>query len=433
MRLLFCCQWYAPSVGGVQEVIRQVAERLAARGHEVTVATAADSRRGTARLNGVEIAAFRIAGNLVEGLSGEVAAYRRFVRDCGADVVTVKAAQQWSLDGLLPELEAIRAGKVFIPCGFSGLHEPAYRDYYRRMPEILRRFDHLIFYASDYRDIRFAKQHGLTHWSLIPNGADEREFGKLPEPGFRRDHGIGEAELLFLTVGSLTGLKGHGEVLQAFEWADWGKRPATLILNGNVPRGAEDLLAAGRRLRAAIRSRGWAAAAKKAWSVVLDRLGCAGLAPESLPAAAERLHRAQPEKRVLLTDLPRAELIRAYFAADLFVFASQVEYSPLVLFEAAAAGTPFLSGPVGNAEEIAGWTGAGTICPALADERGYVRVDPAALARQIADLARDPRRLAEMGAAGRKNWEARFTWEKITLEYERVLLRAATQKLASSP
>jgi glycosyltransferase involved in cell wall biosynthesis len=87
-------------------------------------------------------------------------------------------------------------------------------------------------------------------------------------------------------------------------------------------------------------------------------------------------------------------------AADLFVFASIVEYSPLVLFEAAAAGTPFLSVPVGNAEEIARWTGGGMICPAARDERGYVRVDPSLLAREMGRCMENPDMLARAIARG---------------------------------
>ncbi len=95
---------------------------------------------------------------------------------------------------------------------------------------------------------------------------------------------------------------------------------------------------------------------------------------------------AQPSKRVILTDLERQDLIQAYFAADLFVFASRIEYSPLVLFEAAAAGTPFLTVPVGNADEIVRWTGGGILCEAAKDDRGYTRVDPGTLAREMAML-----------------------------------------------
>ena len=40
------------------------------------------------------------------------------------------------------------------------------------------------------------------------------------------------------------------------------------------------------------------------------------------------------QKRILLLDPPRDEVIATYQAADLFVFASNIEYSPLVLFEA---------------------------------------------------------------------------------------------------
>src|SRR5207302_2380480 len=91
----------------------------------------------------------------------------------------------------------------------------------------------------------------------------------------------------------------------------------------------------------------------------------------------------EPGKRVFYMDLPRSELVQAFMAADLFVFASNIEYSPLVLFESAAAGTPFLSAPVGNAEEIARWTGGGLICPAKIDARGYTRVDPRVLAVEM--------------------------------------------------
>ena len=36
MQFLFCCEFYYPSIGGVQEVMRQIAERMVLRGHQVT-------------------------------------------------------------------------------------------------------------------------------------------------------------------------------------------------------------------------------------------------------------------------------------------------------------------------------------------------------------------------------------------------------------
>jgi glycosyltransferase involved in cell wall biosynthesis len=127
------------------------------------------------------------------------------------------------------------------------------------------------------------------------------------------------------------------------------------------------------------------------------------------------------QKTVLRLNLPREKVVDAFFETDLFVFASKVEYSPLVLFESAAAGTPFVTVPVGNAAEIVRWTSGGWLCPADKDERGYVKVSPATLAREIEKGIRSPDNLRKLGAAGRQAWLDRFTWAKIAQSYERVL------------
>ena len=72
MRILLCCELYSPSVGGVQQVIQQLAERLVVRGHEVTIATTKLPTRLFSELNGVTIREFKISGNLVRGMEGTV-------------------------------------------------------------------------------------------------------------------------------------------------------------------------------------------------------------------------------------------------------------------------------------------------------------------------------------------------------------------------
>ncbi|MDH4152463.1 MAG: glycosyltransferase family 4 protein [Nitrospira sp.] len=449
MRILFGSEFYSPSVGGVQEVVRQLAERMVLRGHDVTVATTALPSRQSDTLNGVKIKGFRISGNLAHGINGKVAEYRRFVESQAFDVILIKAAQQWTFDALWPVLADIRARKTFIPCGFSGLYEPVYADYFARLPNILHQFDHLIFYASDYRDINFAKRQGITKYSIIPNGASELEFSTEPDASFRQRHDIASDDLLFLTVGSLGKMKGHLDVAKAFLAADLANHPATLILNGNegehiaftsrlevMARKAREY---HRMMNDIYRTEGIPSACKYVVHGLLNkadvRLGryAASNYDVHIPTFRGELQKVIEDiyaqgggKRVLLTDFSRPELIQAYMNADLFVFASHVEYSPLVLFESAAAGTPFLSVPVGNAAEIAEWTGAGVICPAPQDERGYTKVDPKLFGELWAHLASDRMQLRRMGQTGRRNWAERFTWESITDRYESIFRKVIT-------
>ena len=119
-----------------------------------------------------------------------------------------------------------------------------------------------------------------------------------------------------------------------------------------------------------------------------------------------------------MLDLPRVEVVAAYKAADLFVFGSNIEYSPIVLYEALASHTPFISLACGNAAEIASWSGGGVIAPTIQKDQGFVDGDPAVFAALVDELLADTPRLAALADAGHKSWLERFTWEKIVLEYE---------------
>jgi len=393
-RVLLCCEQYPPSVGGVQEVMRQIAERLAARGHDVWVATGSHPHRSTdTMVNGVRVVSFPISGNRVKGLSGPVAEYQKFLKEGAFDSILIKAAQQWTFDAAVDALPLVNAKKVFIPCGFSGLHDPRYRTYFGEMPQWLHLFDQLVFYASDYQDINFARQHGLTNLKLVPNGIDEREFSELNDRGIRTLLGIPPGNDLLLSVGSRIMAKGHWEVIEAFRLARLD-RPTTLVLNGNPPQSGL-LSTLKRAVKHAMRGR---------WPLTWEA------------ALASRLSR----KQVLVTDLPRAELLALFSAADLFLFASHVEYSPLVLFEAAASGTSFIASNVGNSREIANWTGGGHIIDqcTLGDQAPVTEVFARAMESALADRSK----LRSEGLKARqKIFENGFTWAKIVETYADVL------------
>ncbi|MCX5804263.1 MAG: glycosyltransferase family 4 protein [Proteobacteria bacterium] len=477
VRLLFCCEFYYPSVGGVQEVVRQLAERMVLRGHKVTVATTRLANRTFSELNGVRIEEFSVVGNAVKGMRGEIERYREFVLNTDADALLIKAAQQWTFDALWPILHQVRARKIFIPCGFSRFYQSSYAEYFQQLPAVLKLFDHLIFYATRYRDIEYARVHGIRHFSVLPNGASELEFGVPRDPHFRLRHSIPEESFVFLTVGSLTGMKGHLEIAKAFVKLDTGGRPATLILNGNIPApplvvydvdytdpvpaevhykeiGTSELMRCFNDFASIVRlrrkkmsqraiyimgiashfketlsMRGLSAVVEQSIKVIVQKLNIPVSITKYIPLRfsspirywVKKGNDQFPLKQVLLIDLPRLELIQAFKNADLFVFASNIEYSPLVLYESAAAGTPFLSVPVGNAAEIAKWTGCGIVAPANVDRNGFTRTNPGNLAEEMRRAMDSPELLAELGCTGHKRWQEQFTWASVVIQYEKIL------------
>ena len=385
LRILHCVEFYHPSPGGAQAVVRNVSRELVRRGHEVTVATTRLPHRQEAELDGARIEQFEISGNAVRGMRGEVDRYRTFVVDGGFDVVMTYAAQQWTTDALIDVLDRIPAGTVLAPCGFSGLADRAYEDYFATLPAALRSFDELIFHSGTYQDIEFARRAALENLNVVPNGASREEFEVPEDSGFRERHGIDAGEPLLLTVGPHNWRKGHALAIQGFRRA--GIDEGTLVVIGNRP------------LRAGCQ---WDCRRR----ALTTRIGAAG------------------HKRVRVLDVPRTEVLAAYAAADLFVFGSQVECSPLVLFEAVASGTPFISTAAGNAAEIAEWTGGGVVVPSTKRD-GLVNASPDAVAAEVGRLWDDEGERSRLAETGRSRWLEGFTWDRIADRYEAVYERAA--------
>ncbi|MFC1784201.1 glycosyltransferase family 4 protein [Candidatus Neomarinimicrobiota bacterium] len=419
MHILIGTDYYYPSVGGQQIVLQEIAERLVKLGHEVTVATSKMYNRHTNNHNGVYIKEFDIEGNHVNGIKGKVKNYQDFVRKNNFDVILIKAAQGWTIDALIPILNKIKTRKVFIPCGFSAFYDIHYKNYYKIMPDILRHFDHLIFYASDYRDINFARKQNITNFSIIPNGASEIEFSVRKKSDFRERLNIAEDSFVILTIGTFTGGKGHYELAKAFQLAKFDKS-ATLILNGNLPSINPKL-----KFNVLVKQYLRMGPLSLLRSIYKDLMFYIGLKnrPEkhNWTDIAKEVNSENSNKHIIITNLPRNDVIQAFLNSDLFVFASNIEYSPLVLFESAAAGLPFITVPVGNSEEIIKWTEGGVLCPAPVDTKGRTNVNPQVLADEIMKLANNPKKREQLGENGKKNWLNNLTWGKIAIEYENVL------------
>jgi glycosyltransferase involved in cell wall biosynthesis len=395
LHILHTSELYWPHTGGSGEVVREVSVRLAARGHEVTVATSTLPERSSREHAGVRIVEFPISGNLAGGFRGDINAYLDFLRTANVDLMMNYALQEWTADLALLVAPELRYGKVMTTCGLSGLHMPAFESYFRYLHFHLRHFDRLIFHSAGYRDADYAKAHDLKNTTVIPNAVRAEEFAASPAPGFRARHGIPDDSFLVLTVANYTGGKGQDKLIEIIEQADIGRTTVLLVGKNFIdPRTVEAVLA---------------------------------------KPIAQLSGRSGGDKTVICRELPRSEVVQAFFAADLFLFPSLIECSPLVLFESAAAGTPFISTDVGNAREIAEWTGAGLIAPGSVHETGYTFVDVAKAARMVEELFRDPERRRAMGARGRKIVLERYTWDKIVDQYEAVYREVVEAGTKASP
>ena len=315
---------------------------------------------------------------------------------------------------MLPLLAKIKTPKVFVPTGFSGLYMPQYKDYFEQMKSWMPQYDMNVFLSDNYRDINFAREYGVKNITLIPNGAAADEF--LPENpiDIRKKLEIPDTHFLILHVGSHTGVKGHREAIEIFSRADM--KNVTFLLVGN------------------------------------DYGGCTRSCMDKEGHANKTAAYRGNDKRLIVASLSRAETVAAYKSADLFLFTSNIECSPIVLFECMASKTPFLSADVGNSSEIIEWSKSGLLLPTYRSDdlmdnesnRGWNIVrrvkekvsnmlsskkpppKEASFSRAIIpesvsmleQLYSNPTRRKEMAETGFTAWQERFTWEKIAGNYE---------------
>jgi glycosyltransferase involved in cell wall biosynthesis len=431
LKILLCTEFFYPSVGGAQEVVKQIATRLALQGHDVTVATSYLEDRICKNFQGIKIVDFKISGNIARGISGELAQYQAYVKSEKFELIFIYAAQQWTFDALWGVLDQINSKKIFVPCGYSGLYDPAYATYFSELPNVLRKFDSLIYHSKTYRDYTYGLEHHLTQCYIVPNGADNEEFNRKPPVRIRNQFNISDKDHLFLTVGSLNGAKGHLELLKVITRIG-ASSPITMLLNGNRMTSAsfvgwKDFLC---RLTRRIKNDSVMRLFKNFVILILKRVGIRKDYFSSMNELIKKINSGHfgRNKRVIIANLSRDDLISAYFESDVFLFASNIEYSPLVLYEACAAGLPYITCPVGNSEEIIEWTRGGVLCAAQTDELGNVHINIDDMVNHIETYLHNPDEFQQLGQSGRSAWKRRFNWDTLVNEYLEIF-----QKILNEP
>jgi glycosyltransferase involved in cell wall biosynthesis len=281
------------------------------------------------------------------------------------------AVQQWATDleyELLPKLKEQRVN-ILAPCGYSALSDrktirwPKFEYYYRKLiPTVIPLYDAVVYHSSQYQDYEFGLDHGFTNSVVIHNGVDDEEFTRKTI-NFREKFKI-TTKYMGLCVGNFYGTRKRQD--RIIECVRQMNRPDfTMVLVGKEGPPLKDYkeIAQGLNVR-------------------------------------------------FLTDISREDTVAAYHAADLFLLGSDNEASPLVIIEAKASKTPFVSTDCGNVRE---WKG-GIVCP------------PERMAHYANRLIDDRQLYETLARDGWNEWKEKLTWEKVVDKYEELYLQLHYKK-----
>lgn len=388
MKILLTTFTFAPEGNGVAAVVTAHAHGLGARGHDVTVATAFNESRPSEQPPNITVAEFRVPpqSHGVSLAPDEVCQYQKFVAEFDGDIILSHCWGAWSTDFSLPVLPRHRAAKIFVSHGYAAHQWHPYPrfpwgipSWIRGLPYVLKTihalkiYDHIVFLSSRvdwgrYFDRRLVKWVGRPSWSVIPNGCypeQSRESGHR----FREEFGI--KGFLVLHVGGYYDRKNQPLALRAFLKADLAR--ATLVFIGNE---FNDYSNSVRQLN-------------------------------------QRLNQDPERRRVIFLEKQSRDQIRAaYQAADLFILPSKWETQPLVVLDAMAAGTPFLSTDVGSVSELPG---------------GLIAMNEQQMAQLLSRLAGDSQLRKKLGEEGLQGALKHYSWSAVVDQYEILFQRLISE------
>ena len=369
MRILITVEYYAVAGGGgIAEQAMQIAERLKSFGHDVIVATGF-ARNRPGEIHGVTIIGFAVSGNAISGIRGQRTRYEEFLIGGRFDAIIHFAANTWTTDIALEIAEKISSPQILSTPGLSKLGDPVYDAYYKGLYlKGLTKFKKIVYTSANYRDKLFGDDHGLAGKAvIIPNGASEEEFSASDSYYFKDSYNITTPRLAICVANHFVA-KGHSFVIKAFKLMRRSDTTLAIIGEARVGKGL-----------------------KSAGHFILDYVRC---------KFASMIN----PKIKLISGAPREAVISAYKEADVFLFGSELECSPLVMYESFASQTPFVTRPVGNVTDYA--------------DVIKIAENPLAMASAGNYLLDDEQAAQKMADSAYKLWKKHYTWDAVAKKYE---------------
>lgn len=378
--------------GGQNVHVAELSAALGRRGHDVTVYTRRDDRALPERVDfapGVEVVHVEAGppdpipkddllpfmGDLAAGVAADWDRTRPDVAHGHfwmSGVAVLDAADHAERNGRRPAVLQTYHALGTVKRRNQGSDDTSPPEREPLETEIGRRADGIVATCSD--EAFELRMLGVPagHISVVPCGVDVEHF-RPDGPAERRARPFRIA-----TVGRLVQRKGVGTAIEALALVAERGVEAELVVVGGAGAGDPEVA----RLRDIARRSG-----------VADRV-------------------------VFRGQLPQSELPAVFRSADLVVCAPWYEPFGIVPLEAMASGVPVVASSVGGLIDsvVSGTTG--THVPPR---------DPRAIADAVVDLLAQPETRRAFGDAGRRRMVARYSWDRVAADTERVY-RAATAR-----
>lgn len=372
LRLLLLTDTSILSAGGSERFLRNLLSRLPPEHYDITVVqlTEASMRDNGHPLFDVPHVHLRtLPVGAVYGSRGRRALreLRRLVRQERFDVMQSQHEKSDLLNALLPRAKGTVRISNRRDMGFnkSSRLQRLFRLINHRFDCVVAPARPILAGLGDSESLDFRR----TLW--IPNGVDTERFRPQPartRSAYRRALGLDDGAVAFGCVASLTPVKRHSDLIDAFA-----------LLHRRAPQ-ARLLLIGDGRLRAGIEQQ----------IAALDLGGAVSLLGE------------------------RPDIEHVLSALDVAVLCSSTEGMSNAILEAMASGLPIVATAVGGNLQLVRHQVSGLLVPAC---------EPAALAAALIEVADAPDLRRRMGEAGRTRIEREFSLDGMASSFDQLYRR----------
>jgi glycosyltransferase involved in cell wall biosynthesis len=372
-RILLACNYFWPSVGGVETVVANLGRELGNQGYHVDVATTALANRTRSEYDGMHIIPLDVQTTRKFGSHNYPSLCWEFHQLLASGeydaCVLFGNPENWLMVGLLLGDISPRT-KLFIQLlvnnegfGIWG-HDLSICD---RLTKILQKADGALALTQQGIDAGFMNKAGLSPFYL-PNATTPA----VQNMNFRETYGIPQDAFLIVHVANIWKVKNHLGLIRTFS-----------AISSN-------------------------------WKLVLIGMPYDKGGPEEKENAEQVAEALQGRPEFLyIPGLPSKDIAAAIETANMLVLASHSEISPMAIVEAMSYGTPWLATPE---------------CGDVAEKAGGI-VAPLELFPMMVKILQQHSELrVSLGKLGFAHWQSCYSWDVVREGWVEIIEKGSLSK-----